>query len=104
MAKDCFHEMVHRVSWFSNIDYYIWGVYEEVADLKHEIAFSPKTMADATGYDSDYVGRRLRSMRDAGLLEQKDNGLYTLSKTGQRFVRGDVPPEKIEALDPDRDD
>jgi hypothetical protein len=88
--------MIGRVSWFSRIDYPIWEFFEA-----YDIRVSPKVLARNIEYDPGYVGRRLRKMRDAGLLVQHDDGLYEPSDLGKQLIDGDLSREEIEALDPD---
>lgn len=90
--------MPGRISWFSPIDYHFWRFFEN-----HDIQISVKGVAANIGYDADYTGRRLRKMRDAGLLLQNDDGLYELSDLGREFLAGDLPVEEVEELDPSPD-
>jgi predicted transcriptional regulator len=88
--------MIRRVSWFSKIDYFVIDFFDE-----YDLQVSPKVLAENIDYHPEYVGRRLRALRDVGLLKQHDNGLYALSNLGREFLAGEVPIEEIEALDPD---
>ncbi|RBI60128.1 phage repressor protein [halophilic archaeon] len=91
--------MVQRVSWFAKIDYLLFGFFEN-----HDIRVTPKVVADNIGYGRNYTGKRLRALRDAGLLVQHENGAYELSDLGREFLAGDLTREEVEALDPDKDD
>lgn len=91
-------EMVDRVSWFSTIDFHIFGFFED-----HDIQVPPKVLGENIGYHPAYVGRRLRTFRDIGLLDQNDNQYYELSDLGREFLAGDLAREEVEALDPDHD-
>lgn len=70
---------------------------------EHDLLVSPKVVGANLGYHPGYIGRRLRALRDAGLLDQHDNGLYELSNLGREFLAGDLPVEDVEKLDPDHD-
>lgn len=89
--------MVQHVSWFAKIDYPILDFLSE-----YDILVSPKIVGGNLEIHRSYVGRRLRTLRDAGLLVQHENGLYGLSDLGREFLAGDLSREEIEALDPDR--
>lgn len=88
--------MVRRVHWFSKGDYPLFGFFEE-----HDIQVSPKVAGENLGYHPGYIGRRLRALRDAGLLVQHENGLYELSDLGRTFLAGELSDDEIESLDPD---
>ena len=88
--------MPGRISWFSPIDYPLWSFFEQ-----HDIQISVKGIAANIDYDADYTGRRVRTIRDAGLLVQNENGLYELSDLGREFLADDLSREEVEALDPD---
>jgi hypothetical protein len=89
--------MIGRISWFSRIDHLIWEFFQS-----HDIRVSPKVLASNIEYHRDYVGRRLRKMRDAGLLVQHDDGLYEPSELGRQMLAGELSRREIEKLDPDR--
>lgn len=96
MSLDEADKMVERISWFAKIDYPLLGFVED-----HDILISPKVLAANIGYDRSYTGKRLRALRDAGLFEQHNNGLYELSDLGRQFLAGELSDEEIETLDPD---
>jgi DNA-binding IclR family transcriptional regulator len=88
--------MVERISWFATIDYHIFEFFED-----YDIQVPPKVLGENIGYNHAYVGRRLRTLRDVGLLDQNNNQYYELSDLGQEFLAGDFSREEVEALDPD---
>lgn len=94
-AKDV-KNMVQRVEWFSRIDYYIWEFYTQ-----HDISITPGALATNIEYDNDYVGKRLRRMERAGLLEQVKRGHYAMTDLGRQFVRGELSDADLDELDPD---
>lgn len=94
--KTYVEEAMKRVAWFSKIDYEIMGFFEEF-DLK----MSPKVLAANLEYHPSYMGRRLRTLRDVGLLQQHEDGLYSLSDLGEEFLAAELSQTDIEALDPD---
>lgn len=91
--------MVQRVEWFAKSDYPLLSFFED-----HDIQVSPKVVGENLDYHPGYIGRRLRALRDAGLLDQHDSGLYELSDLGRQFLAGEVSAEEIEALDPELED
>lgn len=87
--------MVQPVSWFVKIDYPILEFLQE-----HDIPMSPKVVSASIDQDRSYVGQRLRTLRDADLVVQHENGLYQLSDLGWEFLAGELSWQEIEALDP----
>lgn len=88
-------EKMKRVAWFSKSDYEIMAFFEE-----YNLEVSPKVLAANLDYHPSYMGRRLRALRDAGLLRQHNNGLYAPSDLGQEFLAGNLSGEEVEELDP----
>lgn len=91
--------MVERISWLSTIDYHILEFFGD-----YDIQVPPKVLGENIGYNAEYVGRRLRTLRDVGLLDQNDNQYYELSDLGREFLAGDLSREEVEAFDPEIDD
>ncbi len=91
--------MIPRISWFSSIDYQIWALFRD-----HDLIMSRKVLAANLDYDADYTGKRLRKLRDAGFLEQREDSLYQLSDLGRELLADNLSKEEIEALNPDSDD
>jgi len=96
--------MVERISWFVGADYEIlrWFTQHdiEVNSSYGPVQVTPTTMADMINKHPEYVGRRLRVLRDGKILDQVSEGRYQLSKRGRDFLAGNVDVEKIEAEDP----
>ena len=88
--------MVRHISWFAKIDYPLLDFLS-----RHDLLVSPKIVGANLGHHRSYAGRRLRTLRDAGLLVQHENGLYELSDLGRQFLADDLSREEVEALDPD---
>lgn len=83
--------MVERVDWMSPIDYFILRFYEE-----HDIEASPKVVAANIDYDRVYTSKRLKELVSEGLMEQGDNGLYSLTDRGRAFIEGDLDANDLE--------
>ncbi|MFH5802385.1 phage repressor protein [Haladaptatus sp. CMAA 1911] len=95
VRSNCLKRMVTHVSWFAKIDYPIFVFFDN-----YDIRATPKVVAGNIQYDRSYTGKRLRALRDAGLLIQDDEGFYTISDLGRDFLAGDLAKEELEALDP----
>ena len=91
-------QMIPRITWFSKIDYPIWEFLGE-----YDIIVSRKVVAANIDYDANYTGKRLRIMRDAGLLEQREDSLYEVSDLGRELLAGNISKDDLEALDPNKD-
>lgn len=83
--------MVERVDWMSPIDYFILDFYED-----HDIEASPKVVAENIDYERVYTSKRLKTLVSAGLIEQGENGLYSLTDLGRGFIAGEVEGEDLE--------
>lgn len=64
--------------------------------------FGPATIAKNTRktngepYHRDYVGRRLRDLVEAGLVDKPARGEYTISELGKRYHERKVGPEDLD--------
>lgn len=90
-------DMVERVSWMSPIDYEILLFYDN-----HDIFASPKVVSVNIDYDRQYTSKRIRNLRDEGILEKDDSGLYSLTGKGRQFLAGELEASELED-DPDDD-
>ena len=82
---------MERVAWFKDLDYYILEFYDD-----HDICISPSDMAANLEYEQSYVGKRLRKLRDAGLLTQRDDSRYELSEFGKEFLSGSIDGSAVD--------
>lgn len=98
-GNDCIKRMVKRVSWFAKIDYPLFDFLS-----KHDIQVTAKVLSCNIDYNRTYTGRRLRALRDAGLLVQHESGTFELSDLGREFLADNLSREELEALNPDKDD
>jgi predicted transcriptional regulator len=95
MTRDSILEtMVERVSWMSPIDYRILEFFED-----YDIQVSPKVLSENIDYERKYTGRRLKTLKSAGLVVQNENGLYELSDRGRAFIAGDLDADELDAPD-----
>jgi len=83
--------MVERVDWMSPIDYFILDFYED-----HDIEASPKVVAANIDYERVYTSKRLKELVSEGLLQQGENGLYSLTDRGRSFIAGELDAEDLE--------
>lgn len=82
-------DMVERVPWMRNVDYAILEFYSN-----HDIVISPSDLARNIDFDSNYIGKRLRKLRDAGLFEQ-DGPAYQLTDKGRAFIDGEIGADEL---------
>ena len=94
---------MERVEWFVDADYEIMKYlfqHDVGVDSSTPLIVTPKTLALALDYGQNHMGKRLRSLRDAGLVEQHGHGLYELSDFGCEFLASEVDPDEVEARNP----
>lgn len=83
--------MVERVAWMSPIDYFILEFYDD-----YDIQASPKVVAANIDYDRQYAGKRLKVLTEEDLLQQEENGLYSLTDRGRAFLSGELDADELE--------
>jgi len=84
--------MVERVAWMSPIDYFILEFYDD-----YDIQASPKVVAANIDYDRQYAGKRLKVLTEEDLLQQEENGLYSLTDRGRAFLSGELDADELES-------
>jgi DNA-binding MarR family transcriptional regulator len=99
MSRDCPIDEMERIEWFRNVDYHILQFYEN-----HDIAFSPTVLAKNIDYQPSYVGKRLRKLAAADLIEQRADDLYELSDDGRAFIAGELSAAAVEDRNPNGDE
>lgn len=62
-------------------------ILEYLAETDHA---PPKEIAGEIRYDSQYVGRRCRTLADAGLLQNIGRGLYRITDSGTQYLAGEL--------------
>lgn len=80
-----------RVSWMTQAD---GRILETLAES--DLVLSPRILAVNTDYSRHYVSRRLGKLRDAGLVEKIDEGLYQITQKGQDYLAGDIGADDIQ--------
>jgi len=104
MDEQSLESMVERVSWFVGADYEIlrWFTQHdlEVDSSYGPVIVTPTTMADMIDKHPEYIGRRMRLLRDGGILDQIGEGRYQLSDFGRDFLAGEAGHNEIEAHNP----
>ncbi|WP_231588003.1 hypothetical protein [Halostagnicola sp. A56] len=58
--------------------------------LAKEGAGTPKMIGDAIGSNSNYIGRRCRTLESYGLVNRPSRGFYTLSEEGEQYLEGEL--------------
>lgn len=82
-------QMVEYVDWMKPVDLGILQFYES-----HDIWISAADLSKNIDYNSEYLGKRLRKLRDSGFLKQ-DGSTYALTDTGRKFVSGELSADEV---------
>lgn len=63
------------------------------------LTLSPRVIAFNTDYSGNYINKRVRKLRDAGLVERVDEGLYRITGDGRAYLAGDLSAEDLESVE-----
>lgn len=61
------------------------------------IILSPAVLAYNTDYSRNYVNKRLRKLRDNGLVNRVDSGYYEITDRGCEYLNGSLAAEELES-------
>lgn len=64
--------------------------------LSEEGASSPKIVADGLGNHPEYVGERLRTLTEYGLVDRPGRGIYRITEQGEGYLAGDLDASTLE--------
>lgn len=65
-----------------------------------ELILSPAVIAKNIDYTRNYVNKRMKKLRTAGLVERVDDGYYQITAKGRDYISGNIDAEELEtALD-----
>lgn len=58
---------------------------------------TPKKMADSgdVRFSRQYIGERCRKLTDYGMVQHLGNGVYRITKEGERYLTGDLDAESL---------
>jgi len=62
---------------------------------------APKEIAEVTGKNNDYIGRRCRVLKNLRLVETPGRGLYRITDLGGEYLSGELDARTLEAEDTD---
>lgn len=79
-----------RVSWMTQADD---RILETLADS--DLVLSPRVLAVNTDYSRHYVSARLGELRDAGLVDRVDDGLYRITDRGRAYLEGELDSDDL---------
>lgn len=60
------------------------------------IILSPAVLAYNTDYTRNYVNKRLRILRDNGLVDRVDSGYYRITDRGCAYLSGELDADDLE--------
>lgn len=60
------------------------------------LTLSPKVLAYNADYTRNYMTNRLAELREAGLVERVDEGLYQITDRGRQYLAGEISADELE--------
>ncbi|ADB60841.1 hypothetical protein Htur_1956 [Haloterrigena turkmenica DSM 5511] len=60
------------------------------------LVLSPRVLSANTDYSRHYLSTRLGNLRDAGLVDRIDEGLYRITDLGRAYLEGDLEADELE--------
>ena len=95
--------MVLPLEWMMHADIYILDEFMQTGRI-----YSAKDMAVATDYQRDYISKRYRALREAGLLVQPDDddlpsdvsprGFAKITEKGERYMNEELSDDELDEL------
>ena len=64
-----------------------------------ELVLSTVVIAANLDYSRSWVSQRLSKLRDAGLVDKSNNGLYQITDRGRAYPTGDLNADDLENPD-----
>ena len=61
-----------------------------------DLVLSPRVLSANTDYSRHYLSTRLGKLRDAGLVDRVDEGLYRITDRGVAYLEGELDAEELE--------
>ncbi|PCR90310.1 helix-turn-helix domain-containing protein [Natrinema ejinorense] len=69
-------------------------ILETLADS--DLILSPRILSANTDYSRHYLSTRLGKLRDAGLVDRVDEGLYRITDRGTAYLEGNLSADVLE--------
>lgn len=63
------------------------------------LILSPAVIAKNTDYTRNYVNKRMRKLREEGLVERVEDGYYRISDRGRAYLRGELDADDFEDVE-----
>jgi len=60
------------------------------------LVLSPRVLSENTDYTRNYINKRLKKLRENGLVDRVDDGLYRITDRGRAYLDGDLDAEDLE--------
>lgn len=61
-----------------------------------ELVLSPRVIAENTDYTGNYINKRMKKLRENGLVNRVDDGLYEITEKGRAYLSGEVESDDLE--------
>lgn len=61
-----------------------------------ELILSPAVLAINTDYTRNYVNKRMKKLRESGLVERVDEGYYRITQRGISYLEGELDASDLE--------
>lgn len=69
-------------------------ILETLADS--DLVLSPRVLSTNTDYSRHYLSTRLGELRDSGLVDRVDEGLYQITDRGRAYLDGELDASELE--------
>lgn len=63
------------------------------------LVLSPRILSENTDYTRNYINKRLKKLRENGLVERVDEGLYEITDRGRDYLAGELDADDLEEPD-----
>lgn len=80
-----------RVSWMTQGDDRILETLES-----SDLVLSPAVLAYNTDYTRNYISKRMRKLRENGLVDRVDEGYYRITDRGRAYLSGEIKSGELE--------
>jgi len=90
--------MRKRSSWFTKADDFLLEYLDEFGNHQPaQIAYKMDDIFADFSYDRNYLGQRLRTLANYGLVTNLGNGVYSITDDGRAYLAGDLDAGELDA-------
>lgn len=64
-----------------------------------DLTLTPRVLAENTDYSRNYINKRMKELRESGLVVRVGDGFYEISDRGRAYLAGELNAEDLERDD-----